>query len=156
MNIIKHFVDKKSHVFLDGIKLYAEVNPIVGRSFKLSCDIQTTVISTITIGAPDDIIVGSCSSASPPFPADCVAAVGYDASLNGRIVTISISSLASDVNGTWTCTHNSITGTWSLPTIPGNFNVHVQLSLLHTCCMKILCSPYYNTFYMNDSKWLQG
>lgn len=128
MNIIKHFIDKKSHVFLDGIQLYSEVNPIVGRSFQLFCDIQTTIVSTITIATPDGTIVGSCAPASLPFPAVCAAAVGYDASLNesGNIVTISISRLASDVNGTWTCIHNWVTGRWSSPTIPGTFNVHVK------------------------------
>ena len=33
-------------------------------------------------------------------------------------MTLSISSLASDVNGTWMCTHDSVTAKWSSPTIP--------------------------------------
>lgn len=115
--------------FLDGIQLYSEVNPIVGRSFELFCDIQTTFTSVITIRTPDSTVVGSCSPAAFPFPAVCNDAIGYDASVNesAEIVTLNINNLTSDVNGTWTCTHNLVEGTWStLTRIAGNFNMHIN------------------------------
>jgi hypothetical protein len=136
MDIIKHY-DIKLHVFLDGIILYSEMNPILGKFFQLFCNITTTVASTITIGTPDGTVVGSCTPASSLLTAKCTDAFGYDASLNesAGIVTLNIISLASDVTGNWTCTHNSVTGRWPLSTITGNFNVHVKFSLLYSVFM---------------------
>lgn len=132
-NIVHHktlvFFIKKN-LIADGITLKANgSNPVVGYPFELVCDTEANISNTVAIKIPDGSVVGSCDPAFPPIiPASCADAAGYDATLNEltHTVTLNINNLTSDVNGTWTCTHTSVTATWFLPApVPGKCNVHV-------------------------------
>ena len=107
--------------------MYPEFIPLVGKSFKLVCKAEGTIVSTITIKFPDGTIAGTCDPAVPPFPVDCVSAVGYVSALNQteHAITISTNSLASYVNGTWTCTYIAESVSYNLlAPIRGKFSVH--------------------------------
>lgn len=120
----------KKNLIADGITLELNgSNPVVGYSFEIVCNTEVTISNTVAIKIPDGTVVGSCYPAFPPkINAICTDAFGYDATLNEltQTVKLNINNLTSDVNGTWTCTHNSVRGTWSLPApITGKCNVHV-------------------------------
>ena len=91
-------------------------NPIVGEPFHLVCDTEDTIINTVAITAPDGILAGSCTPALPPFPSGCANTPNYNTSWDEAVhtVTVTTSSLASNYNGTWQCTHNSVPGNYSL------------------------------------------
>lgn len=104
-----------------------EVNPIVGRPFKLECNAGTNISGTVDINHPDGTVIGSCAAASTPFPVTCSDADGYGAILNESAYTIQIntSSMASDVNGTWLCLHDGQTTNFTLDSpLTGNFNLY--------------------------------
>ena len=56
---------------------------------------------------PNGIKAGYCDPPSDLIPGDCTGSLGYSSALNDTVttVTISASSLASDVHGTWTCSY---------------------------------------------------
>ena len=127
LQITKHLGLHKIKCILDGSRLYPVLNPLLGRPFKLVCNTEVTIISTVTIRFPDGTLAGYCDPGSPPVPGDCSGAVGYVSVLNetANTVTISTNSLASDVNGTWTCTYSAETVSYNLVApIRGNFSVH--------------------------------
>ena len=103
-------------IYSDGSRLYPAVNPLVGKSFKLVCNTEVTIVSTVTIKFPDGTVAGTCDPASPPVSVDCSGAVGYVSALNEteNTVTISTNSLAADVSGTWTCTYTNETVSYTL------------------------------------------
>ena len=107
--------------------MYPELNPIVGRPFKLVCDTETTITSTGTIRLPNGITAGYCNPASSLVPADCFSSSGYSSALNEtkNTVTISTSSLASNVSGKWTCTYIDDQASYNLTDpIRGTFSIH--------------------------------
>jgi hypothetical protein len=127
LHTIKHFSLYKIKCILDGSRLYPAVNPLVGKSFKLVCNTEVTIVSTVTIKFPDGKIAGTCVPELPPFSFDCAGAAGYVSALNEteNTVTISTNSLAADVSGTWTCTHTTETVSYTLTApIRGKFSVH--------------------------------
>ena len=91
-------------------------NPVLGEPFDLVCYTEVKIINTVAITTPDGTVVGSCTPALSPFPAKCSNVASYKATLDeeSRTVTLNTSSLASNVNGTWTCTHNSVNGIYNL------------------------------------------
>ena len=107
--------------------MYPESNPLVGRPFKLVCDTETTITSTVTIRLPNGIPAGYCDPASVLVPADCTGSLGYSPAMNEteNTVTISASSLASDVNGTWTCSYLADPASYNLSApIRGTCSMH--------------------------------
>ena len=127
LHTTKHLCLYKIKCILDGSRLYPELNPLVGRPFKLVCNTEVTIISTVTIKFPNGSVAGYCDPGSPPVPVDCSGAVGYVSSLNEaeNTVTISTNSLASYVNGTWTCTYTAESVSYNLlAPIRGKFSVH--------------------------------
>lgn len=127
LHTTKHLCLYQTKCILDGSRLYPELNPFVGRPFKLVCNTEITITSTVIIKFPDGTVAGYCYPGSTLFPVDCAGAVGYVSTLNAaeNTVTISTNSLASDVNGTWTCTYNTETVSYNLPApIRGNFSIH--------------------------------
>ena len=117
----------KIKCILDGSRLYPELNPIVGMPFKLVCDTETTITSTVTIRLPNGIEAGYCDPPLGLATADCTGSAGYSVAQNEteNTVTISASSLASDVNGTWTCSYLTDPASYNLPApIRGTFSIH--------------------------------
>ena len=106
----------KIKCILDGDRLYPEFNPLVGRPFKLVCDTEANITNTLTIRFPNGITAGYCDPPSALVPVDCAASAGYTSALNEieDTVTISTNSIASDVNGTWTCTYFADTFSYNL------------------------------------------
>ena len=117
MKILQYTLLLLSEFILDGLKLTPVTsNPIVGEPFELECDTEVTIIKTVAITAPDNIIAGSCSPALTPFPAGCSNTANYNTSWDeeAHTVTIKTSNLSSNYSGTWKCTHDSATGTYNL------------------------------------------
>jgi hypothetical protein len=123
----KIFCLYKIKCILDGSRLYPELNPVVGRPFKLVCDTETTITSTVTIRLPNGVPAGYCDPPTDTVLVDCAGSSGYSSALNDMVttVTISASSLASNVNGTWTCSYLADPASYILPApIRGTFSIH--------------------------------
>lgn len=90
-------------------------NPIKNGPWELVCDAEKGFITPVTITLPSGMTGVSCTPASPPFPYSCTFAAGYNGDMyeSSNIVVINTTSLQ-DVNGTWSCGHNSETATYEL------------------------------------------